>query len=127
LTGRIGRRRLVVTIMLLAVGCSLLVAPAGLIGWPLLMAALFIYSSVISADSAALTSGILQVAPAASRGTAMAVYSTVGFAAASAGAFAVGALLDLLGGQTLTSWGFAFALMGAPNLIGALALARSSD
>jgi MFS family permease len=127
LSGRFGRRRLVVTIMLLAAGFSLLVAPAGLIGWPLLIAALLIYSSIISADSAALTSGILQVAPAESRGTAMAVYSTVGFAAASAGAFAVGGLLDLLGGQTLQNWGFAFALMGAPNIVGALALARSGD
>jgi MFS family permease len=127
LSGRLGPRRLVVTVMLLGVGCSLLVAPAGLIGWPLVITALLIYSSVISADSAALTSGILQVAPPASRGTAMAVYSTVGFAAASAGAFAVGGLLDLLGGQTLQNWGFAFALMGAPNIVGALALARSAD
>jgi MFS family permease len=124
LTTRIGRRRLIVGIMLIAAGCSLSVVPAALAGWPLLIAALFVYNAFISADSAALTSGILTVAPAASRGTAMAVYSTLGFAAASAGTFAVGALLDVLGGQSLTSWAFAFALMGAPNLLGALAIAR---
>jgi hypothetical protein len=83
------------------------------------------YGWFVSADSAALTSGILLVAPAASRGTAMAVYSTLGFAAASAGTFAVGAMLDLGGGQSVASWALAFALMGAPNLIGAIAIGRS--
>jgi hypothetical protein len=56
----------------------------------------------------------------------MAVYSTLGFAGASAGTFAVGASLDLFGGQSVMSWAFAFALMGAPNAIGAVALARSA-
>ena len=59
--------------------------PAAGVSWTLLIAAVCVYSAFISADSAALTSGVLDVAPVASRGTAMAVYSTVGFAAASAG------------------------------------------
>lgn len=125
LTTRITRRRLLVAIMTAAAACSLLVAPSMAMGWPLVIAALLIYSALISGDSAALTSGILQVAPPASRGTAMAVYSTMGFAAASAGTFAVGASLDLLGGQSLASWWLAFALMGAPNIVGAVALART--
>jgi MFS family permease len=125
LTTRVQARRLIVGVMWLSIAVSLTVVPAALAGWPLLMAAICVYSALISADSAALTSGILQVAPAASRGTAMAVYSTLGFAGASAGTFAVGALLDLLGGQSVTSWALAFGLMGAPNAIGALALVRS--
>ena len=56
----------------------------------------------------------------------MAVYSTFGFAAASAGTFAVGAMLDLMGGQSTASWTLAFAMMGAPNIIGALAVRCSS-
>jgi MFS family permease len=125
LSDRVARRRLVVAIMLAAAACSLLVVPAGLAGWPAAVAALVVYSVLISADSAALTSAVLRVAPAASRGTAMAVYSTLGFAAASAGTFAVGALLDLLGGQSAAAWFCAFALMGLPNVAGAAAIARS--
>lgn len=125
LTARVPRRRLIVAIMLAAVALSLMVVPASLAGWPVLIAIVCAYGWFVSADSAALTSGILQVAPAASRGTAMAVYSTLGFAAAFAGTFAVGALLDLGGGQSSGSWAFAFALMGAPNLAGAIAIGRS--
>jgi MFS family permease len=122
LTTRTSRERVIVTVMLLAVGCSLLVVPAALSSWPLVILALCLYSWMISADSAALTSGVLQVAPAASRGTAMAIYSTLGFAAASAGTFAVGALLDLMGGQSVASWAAAFALMGVTNLAGVAAM-----
>lgn len=126
LTTRVDRRRLIVTVMIASIAWSLLVVPLGLGGWPLLVLALVVYGGLVTADSAALTSGILQVAPAASRGTAMAIYSTVGFAAASAGTFAVGALLDLLGGQSVVSWAFAFALMGAPNIVGAVALSGAT-
>lgn len=63
-----------------------------------------IYASTISADSAALTSGIVAVSPPESRGTAMALYSMAGFAAASAGSFVVGGFLDLLGGESIANW-----------------------
>jgi hypothetical protein len=56
----------------------------------------------------------------------MAMYSTLGFAAATAGTFAVGALLDLVGGESTFSWTLAFLLMGAPNLVGAIAVSRAS-
>lgn len=125
LTTRVPRRRLVVGIMLAAVALSLAVVPASLAGWPVLITVVCVYGWFVSADSAALTSGILQVAPPASRGTAMAVYSTLGFAGASAGTFAVGAMLDVGGGQSVTSWALAFALMGAPNIAGAIAIGRS--
>jgi MFS family permease len=124
-TTRIHRRRLIVMVMLGSVAVSLIVLPSALMSWPLGVAAVLAYSWFISADSASLTSGILHVAPVASRGTAMAVYSTLGFASASAGTFAVGALLDLMGGQSAASWGVAFALMSVPNIVGAWAIART--
>ena len=126
LTAHLPRRRVVISVMLLSILASLLVVPAGRLSWTLLIVAVCVYSALISADSAALTSGVLDVAPAASRGTAMAVYSTFGFAAASAGTFAVGAMLDLMGGQSNTSWMLAFLMMGAPNLVGSLAIRRAS-
>ncbi len=125
LTGRVERRRLIVVVMLCSVVASLVVLPAAFISWALIIAAVVLYSALISADSAALTSGILHVAPPASRGTAMAVYSTLGFATASAGTFAVGVLLDAMGGQSVVSWALAFALMSVPNAVGAWAIAAS--
>lgn len=124
LTGRTSRRRVIIVVMLLSIASALLVVPASFGSWWLLILAACLYNALISADSAALTSGLVAVAPPASRGTAMAIYSTLGFAAASAGTFAVGLTLDLLGGQSVTSWMVAFALMSAPNLIGALAIQR---
>lgn len=122
MTTRIPRAKLIVAIMLMSILVSMLVMPAALGSWMLLIVAVCIYSAFISADSAALTSGIVAVAPAASRGTAMAIYSTLGFAAASGGTFAIGLMLDLLGGQSVMSWTVAFAIMSAPNIAGALAL-----
>ena len=125
LTTRVEGRRLIVAVMIGSIAVSLLVLPSAFASWTLIIAAAVAYSALISADSAALTSGILHVAPAASRGTAMAVYSTLGFAAASAGTFAVGALLDLMGGQSVTSWARAFAVMSIPNAVGAWAIGRT--
>lgn len=126
MTSRWRRPPLIMTIMLLSIAMSLLVAPAAGVSWVLLIVAVCTYSACISADSAALTSGLVAVAPAASRGTAMAIYSTLGFAAASAGTFAVGFTLDALGGQSPRNWMIAFALMSAPNLIGAAAVRGAS-
>lgn len=126
LTTRVERRRLIVRLMAGSILASLLVVPSAGVSWLLVVVAVCLYSAFISADSAALTSGIVAVAPPASRGTAMALYSTLGFAAASAGTFAVGFALDSLGGQSTTSWFVAFVVMSAPNVIGIGALRKSS-
>jgi MFS family permease len=125
LTAQVARRRLIVRVMLASIAAGLLVVSAAQISWTVLIVAVCLYSALISADSAALTSGIVAVAPPASRGTAMAVYSTLGFAAASAGTFAVGWMLDAMGGQSVGSWTFAFVVMTAPNLVGALVVRRA--
>ena len=125
-TTRMMRARLIAGVMIGSIVLSLAVVPAALTSWVLLIPTVCIYSALISADSAALTSGIVAVAPSASRGTAMAIYSTLGFAAASGGTFAVGLTLDNLGGQSVTSWIVAFAVMSAPNALGALAVRRGA-
>jgi MFS-type transporter involved in bile tolerance (Atg22 family) len=84
-----------------------------------------IHHAFVMGDSAALTSGLVAVAPPQSRGTAMALYSMTGFGAASLASFAIGAVLDLLGGQSQVSWALAFVVMVATNLVGAALLARA--
>jgi predicted MFS family arabinose efflux permease len=125
LSARLDRRRLVTVVMLLSAATSLFVGPAIATTWAVVIVMAVVYTVFISADSAALTSGIVAVSPLESRGTAMALYSMAGFAAASAGSFAVGALLDLLGGQSTASWTLAFAMIGGSNIVGAIVLGRA--
>jgi len=125
LSARMDRRGLVTTIMLLSAVTSILLGLTISTTWAIVITMAVVYNVFVSADSAALTSGIVAVAPPESRGTAMALYSMAGFAAASAGSLAVGALLDALGGQSVTSWAFAFAMIGASNIVGANILGRA--
>jgi MFS family permease len=125
LTTRIDRRRLVTAVMLASMAASVAFGLTAASTWMIVLLVSVIYTATISADSAALTSGIVAVSPPDSRGTAMALYSMAGFAAASAGSFVVGGFLDLLGGESIANWTLAFAVMGAPNLVGAAALARA--
>lgn len=126
LSARVDRKYLVLTIMLISAVTSVAFGGTAATSWTVILIAAVISSVFVSADSAALTSGIVAVSPPESRGTAMAIYSMAGFAAASAGAFAVGVLLDLLGGQSVVSWTIAFGVMGAPNLIGVFILWRNT-
>jgi MFS family permease len=126
LSARVDRKYLVLTIMLISAVTSVAFGGTADTSWTVILVAAVISSVFVSADSAALTSGIVAVSPPESRGTAMAIYSMAGFAAASAGAFTVGVLLDLLGGQSVVSWTIAFGVMGAPNLIGVFILWRNT-
>jgi predicted MFS family arabinose efflux permease len=125
LSARLDRRRLVTVVMLLSAATSLFVGLTIPTTWTVVIVMALVYTIFVSADSAALTSGIVAVSPPESRGTAMALYSMAGFAAASAGSFAVGVLLDLLGGQSTASWALAFAMIGGSNIVGAIVLGRA--
>lgn len=125
LTTRIDRRRLVTSVMLLSAVASVTFGLSSATVWSAILILSVVHSATVSADSAALTSGLVAVSAPESRGTAMALYSTAGFAAASAGSFAVGGLLDLLGGESVLNWTIAFALIGAPNVLSALVLRRA--
>ena len=82
-----------------------------------------LYNALIQADSAALTTGAVQVAEDGRRGATLAVHSLVGFVGAALGPIAVGVMLDLSGGgRSVFSWGLAFASMGVVGLLGPLAL-----
>jgi MFS family permease len=84
-----------------------------------------VHHGLVMADSAALTSGLVTVSPPQSRGTAMALYSMVGFGAAAFASFATGAVLDAMGGQSVSSWAVAFVVIVASNLLGVAVLARA--
>jgi MFS family permease len=126
LSARVDRRYVVSGIMLLSAAAGIGVGLLASQMWGLILAVSFAHHALVMADSAALTSGLVAVSPVHSRGTAMALYSTVGFGAASVASLAIGGVLDALGGQTLASWAAAFAVMVSSNLVGAALLLRST-
>jgi MFS family permease len=86
-----------------------------------------LYMLAITADSAALTAGLIEVSPPAARGTAMAVYSFFGFAGAFMGPIVFGALLDAGGGAAAhRAWILAFAGVAAVSVAGIVALGQES-
>ena len=122
LAKRYGRHRL---IMIAMVASSVLGCLIGLsVGWPFWMVVGFclVYAVAIAGDSAALTAGVVGVAPEGYRGATMAVHSSIGFAGAFLGPLAVGVALDLAGGgQSAWSWWIAFAAVGLVVAHGPLA------
>ena len=125
LSARLGPRRVVMAIMLVSATLGVMVGLLSSQAWWLILSVSFIHHAFVMGDSAALTSGLVAVSPPHSRGTAMALYSMTGFGAASLASFAIGAVLDLLGGQSQVSWALAFVVMVATNLVGAALLARA--
>jgi predicted MFS family arabinose efflux permease len=122
---RSDRRRVIGRIMLLSV------AMAGItgfsIGLSLYVAAglCLVYHMIIMGDSAALTGGAVATAAAGQRGATLAVHSIMGFSGAFLGPLAVGAVLDIAGGEmNELAWGLAFLTMGAGSAAAFLAIRR---
>jgi MFS family permease len=122
LSARFDRRRVVIGIMLLSATVGMIVGLAASQAWAIIITLAMCHHALVMADSAALTSGLVAVSPPQSRGTAMAIYSMAGFATAAVASLAIGGVLDLLGGQSLTSWPLAFVVMVSSNLLGAALL-----
>ncbi|WP_312572548.1 MFS transporter [Brevundimonas sp.] len=123
---RIGRRRWIVGVLALSgfvaswIGFLPLVAP------PLLVAgALVIYGGLAAAESGAFTATVVERADDASRGAAMAVYSTVGFIGAFMGPIAFGTILGWTSGTA--GWGLAFLSLGLVAWVGAAVVMRTTD
>jgi MFS family permease len=124
LSARFERRDVVTAIMLLSAVTGIIVGSVASQAWALVLSVSVMHHALVMADSAALTSGLVAVSPPQSRGTAMALYSMTGFAAAALASFAIGGVLDLLGGQSVTSWAVAFVVMVSSNLLGAILIRR---
>ena len=129
LSRRIGRHR---TITLIMLSSAVLACVLGLsAGWPFwaVVALAAAYGVTVTGDSASITAGVIAAAPNGYLGATMAVYSCIGFMGAFAGPLMFGVVLDLtspggIGGETVASWGWAFAFTGMVVALGPLALAR---
>lgn len=123
---RIGRRRWLAFIMPASAVLSLVIGWS--VTWPLaaVLALLALYTVTVSADSATLTAGAVESAPAELKGATMALHTLIGFAGASLGPLVVGLVLDLFGADTRLGWIVAFAAMGLVAGFGPTLIRRPS-
>ena len=136
LSRRIGRHRSITIVML---SSAVLACIFGLsAAWPfwVVVTLALIYGITVTGDSASITAGVVAAAPEGYRGATMAVHSSIGFMGSFAGPLMFGVALDLaspggsgagIGGETVASWGWAFAFSGLIVALGPLALALLRD
>ena len=128
LARRIGRHRTITIVMLTSALLAGSIGFAAGAPFTLVVVLCLVYGVTITADSAAITAGVVNAAPAGYRGATMAVHASIGFTGAFAGPLAFGVVLDLsgagaTGGETVFSWGLAFLFTGLVVALGPVALA----
>jgi MFS family permease len=119
---RYGRRRMISIFMLTSFAVSCVIGFAAPLPGAIVVGLCLVYGVTVMADSASLTAGAVAAAPTGYRGATLAVHSTLGISACLVGPLAIGAVLDLFGGDRL-AWGLAFITMGLGSLAGPLVLA----
>ena len=129
LARRIGRHRTIKIVMLTSAAVAASIGFSAGAPFTLVVVLCLVYGVTITADSSAITAGVVNAAPAGYRGATMAVHSCIGFIGAFAGPLAFGVVLDLsgpgaTGGETIQSWGLTFLFSGLVTVaIGTVALA----
>jgi MFS family permease len=109
-----GRMRMVAfamgtgAVLSLAAGVSLLVSA------PLAALCVMLWNAAIYLDSAALTTGTLEVSDRARRGATMGLHSMCGYAGGFVGPIGVGIALDLMGPEQRFAWLLAFGHLAVP-------------
>ncbi|HXP95043.1 MAG TPA: MFS transporter [Candidatus Binatia bacterium] len=120
---RVGRRRLIATA---AIASMLIAVLTGLFGARMFLTgaiALVFYSIAITGDSAALTTGVVDVSDEATRGSTLALHSLIGFVAGGLGPMAVGVALAFGGGVSSgLGWTLALIVMAAGSGVALLAV-----
>jgi MFS family permease len=111
---RIGRRRWILIVMASSSLAGIGLAFAAPLHWAIVVALLMAYAMLVMAESATLTAGLVAAAPAELRGSAMGLYSLIGFGGGMLGPAVFGAALDLAGGQgSVAAWACGYAAIGA--------------
>jgi MFS family permease len=109
---RVGRFRLIVVVMIMAIALSLVLGFASALSFPLVVALCLVYGVLLTGDSAAITAGTVAAAAPGQRGQTLAMHAAVGFMGGVFGPLAVGIALDAAGGGTAFGWGVAFIATG---------------
>ena len=119
---RVGRRRLIATVMLISTVLCCLTGFVSTLSYTVLCFFCLFHGIVLAGESASITAGVLGTATPGYRGATMALHSTVGFGFAFLGPLVFGWVLDLTGGNTPMAWSLAFTSLGIVMLLGPIAL-----
>jgi MFS family permease len=120
---RFGRHRWITGVMIVAAIFAAMLGFLAAIPFWALFTVCCIYMYSINSDSAAITSGMVGVAPPGYRGATMAVHSCLGFSGSAMGPLLFGVVLDLSGsGTSVMSWGLSFASVAVIGLLGPIVL-----
>jgi len=123
LADRFGRRRMVTVYLISAGLLALVIGFLAALSYWIVVILVILYAGLIQLDSAALTAGAVMAAEKGRRGTTLGLHALIGFGGGAIGPLVVGMVLDLSGGgESVTSWGYAFASMGLVALLGPFAL-----
>jgi MFS family permease len=121
---RWGRSRWLRAVMPLSGGLALLVGAMGGQSAGLLVPLLLLYAASMNLDSAAMTAGLLTETAPEKRGTALALYSTIGFAGGFVGPVAFGMALDAFGHASHAGWAAGFVTLACGVGCGRWAIGR---
>lgn len=119
-----GRKRWLQSVMPLSCLLALIVGLSGSQSSRLLVPVILVYAASMNLDSAALTAGLLTETPPEQRGTALALYSSIGFAGGFIGPVAFGAALDAFGRNTHAGWAAGFVTLACGVGCGRWAIGR---
>jgi MFS family permease len=76
-----------------------------------------LYGPIVWLDSSSLTAGTAGTAEPSRRGATLAVHSMLGYVGGFVGPLAVGFVLDLQGGMSVSAWAAAFTLIAVLMLL----------
>ncbi len=124
---RWGRRRWLQTVMPLSCLLALIVGFSGGQSSRLLVPLLLLYAASMNLDSAALTAGLLTETPPEKRGTALALYSSIGFAGGFIGPVVFGLALDAFDRSNQAGWTAGFVTLACGVACGRWAIGSISS
>lgn len=108
---RVGRRRLVVAVMVASVALSLMIGAAAGVAYGLAVGLCLLYGLLLTGDSGAITAGTVAEAVSGQRGATLAMHAFIGFMGGVFGPLVCGIVLDAAGASIL-GWSLAIATMG---------------
>ena len=124
---RFGRLPILQVVMFGSAITAILLGFSDSFTFPIVLCLLIFYGITVTADSATLTSGVLDSSVPSYRGTVMAAYSLIGFLGASIGPVVFGLMLDLGGGETSSlGWKMGFASLAFIVCLGPFAVAQGN-
>ncbi len=118
---KFGRPRVLLVVMSLSAAVAVTLGFGAALPYPLVILLVLVYGFLVVADSATITSGVVEFADPELRGMTMAVHAMIGFIGSTLGPIIFGITLDLGGGgHSRFAWGLSYAVIAVILMLGPL-------